>query len=487
MSLPLVLVVDDNRYNVDLVVQLLEDDFEVQTAANGLEALQQIARRRPDLIVLDLMMPVLDGFGVLERLQAEGGPFLPVIVASAATEREARLRALKLGAHEVLAKPIDGEELRVRIGTLLALKASYEEISALQRAALADSEARFQAFMDHAPLVASIKDAEGSYLYANRAMKTSGMQLTDNLVALEREVRTTGRAAETEETVVGEDGDTRRYLVLKFPIQEAAGGQLLGGIGIDITERQRLVEALQAADHYKDEFLAVVSHELRTPLNFIMGFTSLLADEVQGPVNAGQLEALEKILMGTDRMLRLVDELLDFARLQTGKFRLDPIATDLNDVVREVVTAMAPAAAHKGIRLVTDVQVPGRLMLDGPRLGQVLFNLVDNAIKFTPAQGAITLRAWMQADVLHLEVSDTGRGIAVENLARIFRRFEQVDMSNTRAANGVGLGLSIVKALVEAHGGQLEVKSDVGRGATFRIALPVAQDSASTMSRSSSA
>jgi signal transduction histidine kinase len=231
---------------------------------------------------------------------------------------------------------------------------------------------------------------------------------------------------------------------------------------------------LRQADHAKDEFLSVISHELRTPLNFIMGFASILEDEIAGPLNSQQHEYLGKINDGADRMLMLVNDLLDFAKLQAGKFTLAPETTAYPALVSEVVGSMRPLANQKGLQLSMDLRADETLHIDGKRVGQIIYNLVSNAIKFTPKGGQVRVTTFRENGYVRTEVSDTGIGIATEDVPKLFTRFKQLDMSATRQAGGTGLGLSIAKALVEAHGGEIGVKSEPGQGSTFYFTLPAA-------------
>jgi signal transduction histidine kinase len=242
---------------------------------------------------------------------------------------------------------------------------------------------------------------------------------------------------------------------------------------------QQANERLLQADLYKDEFLSVISHELRTPLNFITGFASILDDEVVGPVSGAQHECLGKILNGAERMLHLVNDLLDFAKIQAEKFLLDVQAVEYATLVEDIAGSLRSLAEPRRIEVATDLAVRGPVPMDGVRIGQVLTNLISNAIKFTPDGGRIHIRAYVlgepEAADRHLvtEVTDTGIGIAEENLAKVFEKFKQLDMSATRQVGGTGLGLSIAKALVEAHGGEIAVTSQERRGSTFRFVLPL--------------
>jgi signal transduction histidine kinase len=251
----------------------------------------------------------------------------------------------------------------------------------------------------------------------------------------------------------------------------------------DITERKAAtariasqLEALRQVDQLKDQFLSILSHELRTPINAIMGFGSVLADGLAGELSPDQAKYIGKILDSSDALLGLVDDLLDMSRVQAGKFALDLQTVEVGPLVRTALAALAEEAVNKGLSVVCEVPADlPTIQADPLRLSQVLDNLVTNAIKYTPAGGVITTRAVVRGDVIRVEVADTGMGVSPEHQARIFDPFTQVDMTSTRAWGGVGLGLSIVKALVEAHGGEVGVVSEgEGRGSTFFFTLPLA-------------
>ncbi|MFN3432530.1 MAG: sensor histidine kinase, partial [Candidatus Sericytochromatia bacterium] len=223
------------------------------------------------------------------------------------------------------------------------------------------------------------------------------------------------------------------------------------------------------------EFLSILSHELRTPINAIMGFGSVLDDEIAGPLNETQHAFTGKILSSADALLALIEDLLVVSRVQAGKFSVALQPTAFSVLATDALVTQSPGAAKKGLTLANEV--PDGLPLleaDPLRLTQVINNLVANAIKFTPPGGRVTVRAGLSEGALRCEVTDTGIGIAIADQPKLFQRFTQLDMSNTRAASGAGLGLSIVKAIVEAHGGAVGVESQPGAGSTFWFTLPLA-------------
>jgi signal transduction histidine kinase len=229
----------------------------------------------------------------------------------------------------------------------------------------------------------------------------------------------------------------------------------------------------EAADRAKDQFLAVLSHELRTPLNAVYGWARMIrSGQVEG--EAATRRALEVIERNAGAQVQLVDDLLDVSRVISGKMRLDVRPVDPVAVVQGALDSVRPAAHAKGLRL-HGVLDPGAGPVDGDadRLQQVAWNLLMNAVKFTPKGGEVDVRVRRVGAHVEIVVSDTGQGIAPEMLAAVFDRFRQADSSSTRAHGGLGLGLALVKHLVELHGGTVVAHSaGQGQGATFVVSLP---------------
>jgi signal transduction histidine kinase len=251
----------------------------------------------------------------------------------------------------------------------------------------------------------------------------------------------------------------------------------------DVTERRQAEEALaMARDHalemsrLKTELLANVSHDLRTPLNVILGYADMLLGGVHGTLSEGQTRATGRILTNAKQLASVVNDLLDQAELEAGWLELRIASFNPADLVDEVVSILADEARERGLALVTDVaeSMPSDVVGDPQRTGQILMNLVVNAIKFTE-KGQVRIRLYgLDEERWAIEVSDTGRGIPQEAQGYIFDPFRQVDGSPTREQGGVGLGLSLVYHLVEMMGGQIKLDSIVGRGSTFIVVLPIA-------------
>ncbi|APR84956.1 two-component sensor histidine kinase [Minicystis rosea] len=295
-----------------------------------------------------------------------------------------------------------------------------------------------------------------------------------------------GAALPHEKIYLGKDGRRVPILIGCAPLDDA-GAQHIAFV-VDLTERKRIEaerEALleseraarseaERAARLRDEFVATASHELRTPLNAILGWASMLKT---GRLDAAAAaRALEVIERNARAQAQLVDDLLDVSRVVTGKLRLDVRRVDLAEIVESHVASALPSAVAKGVRLERSVDPrAGAVHGDAGRLGQIVSNLICNAIKFTAAGGAVRVflrRAGCRAEIV---VSDTGKGVAAEFLPYIFDRFRQADASITRKHGGLGLGLALVKHLVDEHGGEIRAESDgEGRGATFTVSLPIA-------------
>ncbi len=243
----------------------------------------------------------------------------------------------------------------------------------------------------------------------------------------------------------------------------------------DLIAREREArERAEAADHGKDEFLATLSHELRTPLNAIMGWASMLR---AGKMRAERHdEALDVIARNARALTRLVEDLLDMSRVITGKMRLELTPVPLAPILRDTVDTVRPSAEARGVTLATRIdEGVGTVLGDPARLQQILWNVLSNAIKFTDAGGTVTVSAHASEGQVHVAIHDTGIGIAPGFLPHVFDRFRQADSSTTRSHGGVGLGLSIVRHLVELHGGRIEATSPGPRqGATFTVHLTAA-------------
>jgi PAS domain S-box-containing protein len=290
-----------------------------------------------------------------------------------------------------------------------------------------------------------------------------------------------GKAWSGEFIVRRRDGTTFPALVTDTPIHNEEG-TLIGAVGVsvDITERKKLegelrarAEELAEANRLKDEFLATLSHELRTPLTAVLGWAKMLCDGT--PDEATLAHALKVILRNAEAQQHLIEEVLDVSRIITGKLRLDVRPVELISIIEAAIETVRPAAEAKAIQLERSFDPEANLIVGDPeRLQQVIWNLLSNAVKFTPQSGRIEIRLARVGSHVRITVSDSGQGISPDFLPHVFDRFRQADQSTARAHTGLGLGLAVVRHLVELHGGTVAASSGgAQRGATFTVELPV--------------
>jgi len=251
-------------------------------------------------------------------------------------------------------------------------------------------------------------------------------------------------------------------------------GRIIGAskIARDISEQQQLTRAAEEANRVKDEFLATLSHELRTPLNAVLGYTRMLRE---GHLGAdGQERAVDVIERNAALLHQLVSDVLDVSGIVTGKMRVTPVECDIATIVRAACDTVRPTAEAKGVRI--DLETPGTPVVvrcDTDRMQQVFWNLLANAVKFTPRGGSVAVRLVEEEQIARATIADTGVGIRHEALPMVFQRFWQAESVNSRQTGGLGLGLSLARHFVELHGGTITAESDgPGQGSTFTVALP---------------
>ncbi len=238
-------------------------------------------------------------------------------------------------------------------------------------------------------------------------------------------------------------------------------------------ELQLRSREIERADRLKSEFLASMSHELRTPLHTIIGFSELLAEQLEGPLNEKQKRFIGHIHNDSLHLLELINDVLDLSKIEAGRLELRLQTFDAAAEIEEVLASIRPRAIAKSIAIETDILSPLRIHADPLRLKQILLNLLSNAVKFTPEGGRIMVEAVIAGDSIEISVSDTGVGISAEEQRSVFDKFYQTGMTTKGVREGTGLGLAIVKRLVEEHGGTVRLKSELGVGSSFTFSLPL--------------
>jgi PAS domain S-box-containing protein len=359
-------------------------------------------------------------------------------------------------------------------------------------ASLSESEELLRTVVSNAPLILFAMDPKGTVILSEgRGLEPFGFEPGELVGQNFLELLPNPQAHElTRRAFAGE----RTHAVISTqngkavehwfnPVFDANGAVMrVIGVAFDITERVHLEEQLRTQyerlmelDRLKSNFVNAVTHELRTPLTSIMGYAEFLEDEIGGSLAESQQEFVRQIQRGSRRLEYLLNDLLDFARIEAGSFRLRLATADLGQKIHEIVDSLRPQAEEGGICLQVDLpETPLVLRMDSQRIGQVLINLIGNALKFTEPGGQIIVRARQEGTLIRCEVADTGIGIAPEDIPKLFQRFSQLE-SGVKQGKGTGLGLSISKALIDAHGGTIGVQSEPRRGSTFWFTLPIAE------------
>ncbi|QJW83646.1 PAS domain S-box protein [Ramlibacter terrae] len=459
-----IVVADDNTDMREYIARLLGARWDVVAVQNGQEALDAVRAGKPDLVLTDVMMPVLDGFGLLRAVRSDPGlSDLPVVMLSARAGEEARVGGLEAGADDYLVKPFSARELVARVRSNLDLARVRREAQAVLR----ESEERFRNMADHAPVMMWVTDASGSCSYLNRRWYEFTGQGREEalgfgwLDATHPDDHATAEAAFL-------DANARRvpfrveYRLRRFDgayrwaIDAAAprfteAGDYLGYVGsvIDITERKEAEQLLQELnrqlarrvaeageqDRRKNEFLATLAHELRNPLAPLRNGVELL--KRQGTATQRTPEVLAMMERQLAHMVRLVDDLMDIARVSRGKVELRQERVPLASIVQSAVETCRPLLDRARHELTVELP-PQPVWLDGDptRLAQVLANVMNNAAKYTPPGGRIAVRGKAVGATVVIEVQDNGDGISPELAAQVFDLFVQGPQTIAAAQGG---------------------------------------------------
>ncbi|HLX63732.1 MAG TPA: response regulator [Planctomycetota bacterium] len=556
-----ILIVDDKPDKAKSLGTIVDELGDVVCVHSGRDALRCLMNQSFAVILLDVNMPVMDGFETAEMIRKrETSERTPIIFITSYYDADThRQRAYTLGAVDYILAPVIPEILRAKVSVFVDLFRKSEEVklradervqlmqeqmarvaAEAARSAAEDGERR-AAFLSNASQLLS-----SSFEYEDRVKRVAQLTVpelcdwcTVNIVKEDgslqclavapmpegadmsqvgtpyaasdpvfKVIRTgvsmlihdvaedeTGAVAALEQRL-GKLGmpRVRSYMIvplrarertlgaLKFIITESGRhlthrdltlGEDLGRRAAVAIDNARLYKEAQLANRMKDDFLAVLSHELRTPLTPILGWTRMLQDNNMEAKE--RKHAIDIIERNAKTQAKLIEDLLDVSRIITGKLRLNIAPVNLGALISASIESLRPAAAAKRIKVAPNVSSENMILPgDAERLQQVLWNLLSNAIKFTPEEGCIGVHAFRSGGKIVVEVSDTGRGIDSKFLPFVFDRFRQADSSTTRAYGGLGIGLAIVRHLVELHGGTVHADSPgPEKGSTFTVTLPV--------------
>ncbi len=485
-----ILVVDDNAPTLYSTSRVLRGaGFRVIEAANGTDALAR-ALEGPDLVILDVNLPDIDGLEVCRRLrEMPQTARTPVIHLSATfVNDDDKVLGLEAGADGYITQPVEPPVLVATVKAFLRARQAEE--------ALRMSEARFKAVFEQAMHGIALFSDGLVFLEANPAVcRMLGIARQDIIGKHLTAFTPSEHANEVSgiESELDQHGSWRGTMPvldatasrrdLEWSISKHSEPGIRLALLTDVTERlraeadrERLLISEQAsragaerANQLKDDFLAMLSHELRTPLNAIVGWGMTLRQR-KDFTDPDLVRGLESIERNARVQTQLIADLLDVSRITSGKLTLEDDWFDPAEALENALASVRPAAQARRVALAVAVDRPsiGRLRWDLSRFQQVVWNLADNAVKFTPPGGFVNVRLTADESWIELSVSDTGRGISTEFLPHVFERFRQEDSTIRRGQGGLGLGLAIVKHLVESQGGLISAKSGgENRGATF--------------------
>ena len=498
---PRLLVVDDQPINIQIMFQAFSADHQVFIASGGKQALNLCFNQQPDLVLLDVEMPEIDGYEVCRRLKADPATRdIPVIFVTAHHDEAAEARGFALGAIDFISKPVNVAVVRARVLTHLTLKLQADQLRKLSQAVqqsqgmvvITDLESRIEYVNDAFVEVTGYSANE--VLGRNPSMLQSGKTSPATYMGM-WEALTLGQAWRGQFHNRRKNGTEYIEYAIITPLRQANGWiSHYVAAKEDITERKRQGQELDryrhhledmvaqrtteliaareqadAANRAKSAFLANMSHEIRTPMNAILGYAHLMQRD---QVTPEQAERLQKISLAGQHLMAIINDILDISKIESDRLELESTDFHLSEVLDNVAQLIGQSARAKGLHIDTESHdVPLWLRGDPTRLRQALLNYAGNAVKFTEA-GCISLKARLLQEsdgelLVRFEVTDTGIGISPEKKERLFQAFAQADTSTTRKYGGTGLGLAITRRLAALMGGEADAQSELGHGSTF--------------------
>jgi two-component system phosphate regulon sensor histidine kinase PhoR len=479
-----ILVIDDERVMREGCSRICQSlGCEVVTAEEGSGGIQLLKEQEVDVLLLDMMMPGISGMEILEWIQ-EQAPDLVVIVITGYATVELAVEAMKKGAYDFISKPFTPDQLRLVLRRALERRRLQREAERLreERARslrdIAEEQSRLRTIIQAMADGVLVTDRDGVVVLHNPpAGRFFGLQdeplvgrpVTEVAPAevgamIRRLLSEPPGTARAVELAVDGVGDLRANAGPVYLDHE----DLLGTVTVvqDIT-------ALKEMDRMKSDFVAMVSHELRSPLSVVHQQLEVIRRGMVGTTSEKQQTILQRTQERVQGLIDLINDLLDLARIEAGCVvaRREPLT--LGPLVEKTVNSYHDMAVQSGLNVIceTDAELP-TVVGDPDALEGVFVNLLSNAIAYTPRDGTICVKAAKRGDYACIEISDNGVGIPPEALSKIFDRFYRVKDEKTRHVVGTGLGLPIVKGIIEAHLGTVEVESKPGQGSTFRVLLP---------------
>lgn len=481
--MPRILVVDDEKIIRDGCEKVLrKEGWEVSTASSGIEGLALLQESPYDLLFLDLKMPGLSGMEVLQRVKELYPGMLVVVITGYATV-ESAVEAMKAGAYDFISKPFLPDQLRIVTRRALEKKALEREAEQLRRERekglreIAEEKSKIKTIIHSMADGVLVTDHNGEIVLYNPAFlkllkieKFFSKAVTDFL-QMEgwRELGERIKQVQKGGPISLEISQGKITLMAHLAPVLSDEGEFLGTVTV-----LRDISMLKTLDQMKSDFVALVAHELRSPLASIEQQLAVILAGILGEINQRQQEMLGRAKERTHALLNLISDLLDLSKIEAGFVVQHKEPVHIEEILTKVLEILQPQAEAKKISLDLTISpsLP-QIVVDRRNMEEVFLNLVSNGIKYTAEGGKVWLRGRVQGSYLLVEVGDNGMGIPAEDLPHIFDKFYRVKNVQTRRITGTGLGLPIVKRIVEAHLGTVEVESQLGVGSIFRVFLPL--------------
>ncbi len=484
-----ILLIDDEKPFRDSSQRLLsKKGYNVITAENGQRALDFLAKNLVDLILLDLKMPVMGGEEFLQ-VMCPHYPDIPVVVVTGHGTLDTAVNCMKKGAYDFITKPFDIPQLLLSIERALEKRTlerkarEYQEETVRNLLELSTQKKRLETIINCMANGIMVTNRNLEVVLHNPALLRL-LEVTEPIaspVPLQAIVKDESLIETLKKIQSGEPLE-KEFVAQEIPV----GPRVLRAISAPTLEPERHVfwtvagavtvlediTLFKHLDQMKSEFVNMVAHELRSPLVSIRQINSVLLEGLAGPLLEKQKDFVSRGMKKIDALLELINDLLDVARLEAGRLVRKQETIDLSEVIQDMVILMEPRAKEQRISLTVSCENLRPVKADPRNIEEVLNNLLSNAINYSPEGGKVSVRARGVGDFAEISVSDTGVGIAPDEVPKIFDKFYRVKHPKTRHVTGTGLGLSIVKGIVEAYQGSIRVESVPDQGTTFTVLLP---------------
>ena len=490
---PRILLADDNADMRDYISRLLTPRYEIESVANGQLALDAALANLPDLVLTDVMMPRLDGFGLLNELRRRPETAaIPVIVLSARAGEEARIEGVAAGADDYLIKPFSARELLARIGAHLEMA----RVRKRAQVATERERRRLYALFQQAPaVIAVLRGPEHVFELANPMfLRLIGQQrgeiigrrvrdvvpeaIEQGFVDLLDRVYATGEPFIGDETPIKlarpETGEFDEvFLNVACLPYHGSSGTIRGLLvhAVDVTEQVRARQRIEELLKQKDDFIGVASHELKTPVTSVKAYAQSLERRFRRQGDIKSADQLAKLDTQLNKLTSLIGDLLDATRLNSDRLQFQAEWFDLDALIAEVVEELQHTTEQHVIRC--EGETRATIWADRERIGQVLANFLSNAIKYSPRADSIIVRSSSDGRSVTISVQDFGVGIAEDERERVFERFYRSAGPTQETFPGLGLGLFVSAEIIRRQGGRIWAESELGRGSTFSFQLPI--------------